>query len=146
MFETATRRFALAKALPQSCIAVLRALEVPICLHYLAFVGHSIERMAGKARMLFSPAKLIDFEVQTVDGAFKAIAQVAEENSVLHLISLLLFFDHEMEDFEVLGSRADGCALPEQRTSLEVSIKPMPQGTGKDAAVLRHHPVQDEEF
>lgn len=62
--------------------------------------------------------------------------------SVAQLMKQYLSVDHELGDFKGLGSCADGFTPHEQLHSLEVSIRPMPDGPRVESIALCRSPEE----
>lgn len=118
VLKTVTGRSASTKAPPWSVAAVPAARDALILLHSFPFVNHLIRRKAFGAHLLPAFGNMIGFAAHTVVRAFMAFVRAAEACLMAQQMSPYLWIDHELEKSKVLGSRTDGYAPLEQRTSL----------------------------
>lgn len=105
-------------------------------LHSFSFARRRTKRNGFSALLVPVIGTMIGFSVKTGPGGFKTFARAVQVGSVTQLLAPYLWFDHDLGEISVLGSRGGGNALFEQRTSLEDSITPKPDGSGGDSAAL----------
>lgn len=146
VLKTDTGLSAPKKAVLLSVISVPTAFEALILLHSFFVLSRVIKSMAVRSHMLPATGNMIEFAVPMLAMAFTAFAIAAVVGLKAQLLDHYLWFDHDLREFKMLGSRADGYAPLQQCTSLEASIGPMHDGPGEESAALHLSPREDDAF
>lgn len=98
------------KALPWSGGLVSTEFEALVLLHSFSALNCLIGKKPFSGHVLLITAHMVGFAVHTVVSAFVAFARAAVVGSMALLMALYLWTEHEMGEFEGLGSHSDGYA------------------------------------